>query len=141
MYEQAEPRAVVVRRILWLALWFVVIVVVVWGLIWLVFLRGDKRDVAKKNDTLTSHSQSNDKKDSKTEHSSGRQGVADDATGSSSTAGQQNTQAGTTATTNAATPSHLANAGAGDVILPVVVASVAGTVLYHVRLRYKYRLD
>jgi hypothetical protein len=133
MYEQPEPRATVLRRVLWLVLWFIAILAIVWGLTWLIFLRNHSSKTAKDTpDTLKSrpHDSSNDTS------KQGQSNTGNKANGSTNTNGRQTTPTGSTST-----PTQLANTGAGDVVLPVVVASFAGSALYYIRLHRKVSLN
>jgi cytoskeletal protein RodZ len=136
MYEQADSRAVIIRRIIWLALWLIVILAVVWALVWFVFIRGHSSTAAKKSgDTLKSHVQnttgttksSDDKHTGSDTGTSSQQQTADTGRSGSSTDTPQ--------------PTQLVNTGAGNVVVPVVVAMISGGVAYQVYLRRKYRLD
>jgi len=122
MYEDDVP---VFRRILWIALWFVVVVAVLWVLVWLIFFRHSTPKVS------TSHKSGN-------QHSSqsNQPPKAASSGGSSSSTGSGNTETNGSSSTTAQ-PDELANTGAGDVLVPFVVAGMTGSVLYYVRLRKK----
>ena len=129
MYEQNEVS--IVRRVLWLILWFILIVAVLWVAIWFVFFRNDSK---KTNKTPTSPNQSQSKQT---------------PSGNSTPAATTNTNDKGTRPTNAAAPStptqsstttqptQLANTGAGDVLAPAATAMIIGSSLYYIRLRRK----
>jgi cytoskeletal protein RodZ len=129
MYEQNEVP--VFRRILWIVLWFVVIVAVIWVLVWLIFFRHSSPKATKSHTPQTSQNQPAAPSSPKTATGSG---TAPTGSSPAPTAGQGNPSPSSTGT---AAPSQLANTGAGDVIVPFVVASAAGSALYYVRLRKK----
>lgn len=128
MYEQNEVP--MFRRILWIVLWFIVAVAVIWVLIWFIFFRDSSPKVVKKPSTATQKSQSTQKKPTKT----GTTPAPSTSTDTGSIGTNQNN-----ATTNptGTTPSQLVNTGAGNIVVPFAVASVAGTTIYYVRLRRK----
>ncbi len=121
MYEDEVP---VFRRILWFALWFIVIVAVLWFLVWLIFFR---ETTPKHSSSTKSGSQSQSTSSQPPQHGSGAQ-----PSGSSGSSGSSSTGSG-----SGSTPNTLANTGAGDIFVPFGVAAVVGTVAYHVRLRRK----
>jgi len=122
MYEDDVP---VFRRILWFALWFIVIVAVLWFLAWLIFFRETAPKKSSSNNSGQNHSASNQSPQQK----SGPQ-----SNGSSSNSGSSG---GTNNKSADTAPNQLANTGAGDVFVPFAVATVAGTAIYYVRLRRK----
>lgn len=121
MYEQQEVP--VLRRILWIVLWFVVALAIIWVLVWFLFFRHHaSKPIAPhkpQDQSIQPHNQS--------------------------TAPTKKTPAPTTSapsapnasTTPAASPSQLANTGAGNVLVPFAVASVGGTAFYYIRTRRK----
>lgn len=145
MYEQTEQPTG--RRVLWIVLWFIIIAAVAWVFIWLIFFRGDNTETNTDKLTSSAKNQSNgSSQKSKTSNTSDSSksssdssknnhdtngGSADSSDAASS--GSSQAAAGTAQTT----PSQLANTGAGDVMLPVVAASVAGSALYYIRIRKK----
>lgn len=121
MYEDEVP---VFRRILWYALWFIVIVAVLWFLVWLIFFRESTPKKSSSNKSGQNQSASNQSP----QHNNGSTSNKPSNNGSSNANnGHQTTTA----------PDHLANTGAGDVFVPFIVATAAGTAIYYVRLRRK----
>lgn len=129
MYE--ENSTPTLRRILWLAVWFIVIAVVLWMVIWLVFFRHPqaKKPVAKPNPVAQPVQPS-------------PAGNAGSSAGSVGTTGGNGSSPapvspGATSPSTAAQPTQLANTGAGDVLLPAVVATALGGAGYYIRIRKK----
>jgi len=113
----AQQDAPSFRHRLWLVLWFVVIVAVLWALVWLLFFHDSSPKVSTVNGSKASQKQS----------SGGSQ-----PSSSSSSAGSNSTSGG-----SGAAPDQLANAGAGNILVPFSAAGVAGTAAYYIRLRRK----
>lgn len=142
MYEQ--DGVPVYRRGLWIVLGFIVAVAVLWLLVWLIFFRHSNPKVSNLHG-------SNTNKQSQSHNNQPSSGSSSNKSGSGS--GSQNTQQSGSGTNNGSSssagggsstpsapgsqPSQLANTGAGDVVVPFVVASAAGGALYYVRLRKK----
>lgn len=117
MYAQDETPAF--RRRLWMILWFIVVVVVLWTLVWFIFLRDSAPKVSNLKGSNTSQNQSS---------SSGSNSSSNSSSSKSSTPSSSSTST---------SDQQLANTGAGNVLIPFAVASVAGTALYYIRLRRK----
>jgi cytoskeletal protein RodZ len=136
MYEDTEQP--VLRRILWIVLWFIIVATIAWALIWLVFFR--HHNVPNNSGSIThtpNHSQSSST-GTKVQSPSTHSGSSSTATNGGSSAmppSTSSTPAGSSSTTQA--PSTLANTGAGDIFTPFIVASLAGSVVYYVRLHKK----
>lgn len=114
---QTQDVTPVFRRRLWMVLWFMVIAVVLWALVWFIFFRQTSPKISNVRGSNTSQRQSSNS--------------------SSSSSSSQSSASSTPTASTTTTPSNLANTGAGNVLIPFAVASVAGTVLYYVRLRRK----
>jgi len=114
-YEQDEVPTY--RRGLWLALWFIVIAVALWTVVWLIFFR----EPAPKTSTLHGSNTKQDQSSGNKNQNSGSNSGNNNGNGSGDTGSAD----------------QLANAGAGNVIVPFAVASAAGTAIYYVRLRKK----
>jgi cytoskeletal protein RodZ len=129
MYEDTgQP---VLRRVLWIILWFIIVATIAWALIWLVFFRHHSAPNTSGSIThAPQHSQS-----SKTQSPS--TGSSSTSTKSGSSATTPPTSSTPTAGSSTQTPSTLANTGAGDVFIPFIAASLAGSVVYYVRLHKK----
>lgn len=129
MYEQNETP--IIRRIALLAVWFILILVVLWFLVWLIFFRHNN---AKKtaNKPATTQSQSHKTPQSSGASNSGGHISSDKTTQPSSTA-----PASSPAPTDQPGSPQLANTGAGNVAIPVALGTAAGTAFYYVRLRRK----
>lgn len=108
------------RRGLWMVLGLIVVVAVLWTVVWLVFFRHPSPKVS----TLHGNNASQNQSDNNQPQSSD--------TGSGGSANSKPNPGAAAANTD-----QLANAGAGNVLIPFAVASVAGGVLYHIRLRRK----
>ncbi len=122
MYEQdAAPN---IRRVIWIALGFIVTVVVLWVLVWLVFFRHSSSKTTNINGSNTKQNQSGTTKPNTKGGANGNASSPPSNTGAPSSSA-------------AAAPDQLANTGAGDVFVPFAVAGVSGSVLYYVRLRKK----
>jgi cytoskeletal protein RodZ len=115
MYEQSEVP--VIRRILWAVATFAIIFLVLWGIVWVLFLRHSTPVSKPKTTTGSSQSQ-------KQTHSSG----------SSSTTDHSNTSSDTS-NTGTTTPTELVNTGAGDVLGLFVAVTVVAGIAYQIRLR------
>jgi cytoskeletal protein RodZ len=124
MYEDEVP---VFRRILWFALWFIVIVAVLWFLVWLIFFR----------ETTPKHNTSTNKSGSHSQSASNQPPQSNPGSQSNTSGNASNGSNKSGSSSATSTPDHLANTGAGDVFIPFGVATVAGTVIYYVRLRRK----
>jgi len=111
------------RRGLWMVLWFVVAVVVLWVLAWLIFFRSSSPKPSDLQGSNTKHSQPNNSGSSTKKPSDGS---SNDNSSSSVSSGSSGT------TTQS---SRLANAGAGNVLVPFGIAVGVGGTLYQVRLR------
>ena len=111
---QTQDVTPVFRRRLWMVLWFMVIAVVLWALVWFVFFRQSSPKISNVRGSNTSQKQS-----------------------SSSSSSQSSTTSATPTASTTTTPNNLANTGAGNILIPFAVASVAGTAIYYVRLRRK----
>ncbi len=141
MYEQNEVS--MLRRILWYALWTIVLIAAIWILVWLIFFRNSNPKNTSK--TPTSQSTSSTSSDNKSSHSG-----AAKSSPSSSNSGRSSTSAGNTAQNGssptgssnapqppAASPSQLTNTGPGDVIVPALVATVIGSTVAYTTVRRK----
>lgn len=139
MYEQTESRAAVVRRVLLIGVWLVALVALValvWLLVWILFFRHHHTAAPAKNVDTSLHRKST---------SAGSSNTSNPALSGQGTGGGANSNsnpATSGAQTNDTHPqtggqTELANAGAGNVVLPVMVATIAGSSLYYVRLRKK----
>jgi len=131
MYDQDE--APTFRRGLWVILWFVVIIAVLWTLIWLIFFRHSSPKTPTLQGSNTNQNQSSDNKSNSNSGSS----KSSDKNGANNGGGGGNTAPSAPSNTSGSSANQLANTGAGDVVVPFVVASVAGTAIYYVRLRRK----
>ena len=130
MYEQNEVP--LLRRILWIILWFVVVVAVIWVLVWLIFFRHS-------SPVPTPHKAKTHQSQSATPPPRNNPG---NSTGSSNSAtptsnSGSSSPSGAPSATSTTTPSQLANTGAGNIVIPFVIAGTVGTVAYQVRLRKK----
>lgn len=114
LYEQDEVSGF--RRGLGITVLFVVTVVVLWTLVWFVFYRNSSPKVATKHSSGTAQSQ----KSSDTQSAGGTSGTT-----------------GTPSASGGAAPTQLANTGAGNIMVPFAMASIAGSAFYYVRLRRK----
>jgi cytoskeletal protein RodZ len=130
VYEQNDVP--MFRRILLIGLAAIAVIVVLWAVLWLLFIRSDGK--AK---TPTSHktttSQSRKSSDSSKSTASAPAGSSIAAPGNSST--QSSTSAQSSIPTSSTAPTELVNTGAGSLVVPFVVASVAGTTFYYIRTR------
>jgi LPXTG-motif cell wall-anchored protein len=141
MYEDSE--APVLRRVLWIVLWFIVIVAVAWVAVWLAFFRHVNTNTG--SITPPKHSQQSQSKGK--EPSNGNNTTGATAPKSSTTGGTGSAStptispsSGSTSTASNPAPSSsntLANTGAGNIFIPFGAASVVGTALYYLRLRKK----
>jgi len=136
MYEDTEQP--VLRRVLWIVLWFIIVATIAWALIWLVFFRHHNTP-NNSGSTLHApqHSQSSGtgtKAQSPSTHS-GSSSTATNSGSSATPSSTSSTPTGSSTTTQG--PSTLANTGAGDVFTPFIVASLAGSAVYYVRLHKK----
>ena len=131
MYDQDE--APTFRRGLWVILWFVVIIAVLWTLIWLIFFRHSSPKTPTLQGSNTNQNQSSDNKSNSNSGSS----KSSDKNGANNGGDGGNTAPSAPSNTSGSSANQLANTGAGDVVVPFVVASVAGTAIYYVRLRRK----
>jgi cytoskeletal protein RodZ len=132
MYDQPETQTPLFIRVLWIALWLILIVVVAWVFIWLLFFRHQdtgKISTTKNQPTQQTTTNSGTSKKSKNTPPAN--------TPSATNTPQTNPTAPTGAAKTAQTPDELANAGAGNIIVPFVAASVVGSAAYYVRLRRK----
>jgi cytoskeletal protein RodZ len=128
MYEQNE--APTLRRRLWLVMWFVIIALVLWALVWLLFFRH-----SPSNKTLHGSNTSQNQTSNSGNHNTPKTGgTSGGSPASTSTSGSSATPSTT------ATPDGLANTGPGNVIAVVTSATVAGTLLYYIRLRKKLQV-
>lgn len=148
MYENEEP---VLRRVLWIVLWFVIIVAVVWAIVWVVFFRNKNvpkptLQTGKSHTSQSSGSSSHPNtpqppatgSNSGSSANSGSNSGSAPSMGSPSTATQAPSSApGGNTNTTQQNPQALANAGAGDVLVPFAVATMAGSAIYYVRLHKK----
>lgn len=124
MYEDEVP---VFRRILWFALWFIVIVAVLWFLVWLIFFR----------ESSPKHNTSTNKSGNHNQSASNQPPQSNSGSKPSTPANGANSGNTSSSGSSSTAPDHLANTGAGDVFIPFGVATVAGTAIYYVRLRRK----
>lgn len=106
------------RQILPVVIWLVAAVLLIWLLLSLVFFRSHSPKAVGPVSKQTQHHES----------------------ASPATNGNPGPTNPTPSPANGtpSTPSRLANTGAGDVVVPVVVAVGGGITLYQVRLRRKY---
>ena len=116
MNEQSEVP--VFRRIVWAVLTFLVIFAVLWGIVWVLFLRHSSH-VSKPHPTSGS---------SQTQTRGGSSGSSSTpATGGSSS----------TSTGGTSTPTQLANTGAGNVLELFAAVTVLAGLAHQIRLRTK----
>lgn len=127
MYEQNEVP--VFRRILWLALWFIVIVAVVWLLVWFIFFRNTSPKTTSTHHGSSTSQSSAPQKSSKSDSTSSSNSAQN--TGSNAAANTGSTPGASAPT--ATQPTELANTGAGDLVWPFAVASLVGSTIYYVR--------
>lgn len=128
MYDQEEISPL--RRILWVIVTFVIIFAVLWGIVWVLFLR-HSTPVAKQpeqNKNSSTHSGSKQQPS----HSSS---TADN--GASNTGNSNSNNSGSPAPTTTTQPTELANTGAGDVVALFAGVTVVSGVAYQIRLRKK----
>lgn len=124
MYEQDEAPAY--RRGLWMVLWFIVIVAVLWTLLWLIFFRHPSPKATTLHGSSTSQN-----------HGGGQSASGSSSSPKKDSNSSSSSASGGTSNTSGATSDQLANVGAGNILVPFTMAGIAGTVLYHVRLRRK----
>lgn len=155
MYEDSERS--VFQRILWIALWLIVIIAIAWAVVWVVFFKN--KPVTTNNGTLKSQNpktsvinpgSSAGKAPSPTSKPSTSTSNSTAPNSSSSAGADNGFSNGPSASTNSGSapapaassmpapqPSALANTGAGDVLIPFAVATMVGSTIYYVRLRKK----
>jgi LPXTG-motif cell wall-anchored protein len=138
MYEDNEQP--VLRRILWIVLWLIIIVTIGWAAIWLALFRNDTANNGrlKSPSQQSQHATTHSPNTGKTTQSSGTTNNATTNTNNSSSnpaPSNVNNPTSTTSTTTSPTPPTLANTGAGDVFIPFMAATMAGSAIYYVRLR------
>ena len=126
MYEANEVS--LTRRIVVLAITGVAIVAIVWFSVWFIFFRNHHTSETPARNR-SSQSQT-EKQSSDANSSSSSPSNSNGSTGTNNSAAGQTGTASSTATT---TPG-LANTGPGNVVAPVVIAVVAGSGLYYVRV-------
>jgi len=119
MYDQ--DGAPTFRQSVLRALALVVVIALLWVLLWLIFFRDSPKDTDLKG-AKTGQNQSSDQGDKSKDNPKPSPAPSN----------------GTTANPPGG-PSELADTGAGNVLIPFGVATAAGTVLYHIRLRRKLK--
>ncbi len=124
MAEYNQEDAATLRRGLSLVVGILLVVAAVWFLLWLAFFRDSK---PKTDETQQSNSNTS-------QHQSNGSNSSQNNTNKNSSGSDQSTSG-----THEATPDHLANTGAGSVVVPAAAAAVVGTTLYQLRLRRKAR--
>ncbi|PID30850.1 hypothetical protein CSA80_03760 [Candidatus Saccharibacteria bacterium] len=159
MYE--ENSVSVVGKIVWFVVSLLIVASLVWLVLWLLFWRSPKTaeivDMATEStsnasqedaaasgstrqnagqETTTSSSESNSARTEATQ-SGGASGTAETPTSSAGQTSSTSTQAPAVASAHTGAD-QLAATGPESVLLPVAGAVVAGTVLYHTRLRRKF---
>jgi len=141
MYDQNETQTPIFLRILWIALWAILIIVVAWVFIWLLFFRHqDTGKISTDKNQTTQQTSTNGDASKNTKDTKDTQNTPSNNPGTNNTTSPQTSQNSSSAAANdpaKATPTELANTGAGDVLMPFAVATVAGTTLYYIRLRRK----
>ena len=118
MYEQQEVS--VIRRILWAAATFIIIFSVLWGIVWVLFLRHSTPASKPKTTSGSSQSHKQTPSDSKP-----------------STTPPSNTSSDGASGGEGSTPSQLANTGAGDMTALFVGVTIVSGLAYQIRLRKK----
>lgn len=125
MYDQDEISPL--RRILWVIGTFIIIFSVLWGIVWLLFLRHSTPVSKPEQSKNKSSTQSKQQKQSSGSSSSSGGGNSS-STGSSSSSGAANTPT---------QPTELANTGAGDVVSLFAGVTIVSGAAYQIRLRKK----
>ena len=164
MYEQ--PRTSVVGRIIWLVVSLLVIAGIVWLVLWFFFWRHQAKPTLSPSNTVTSVTQKANETIDNVRRSNSSTTTPSSSTSSSSqsspttpvdtaptttpSTSSGNGHTSSTATTisnssaavssDTSATSTLVNTGPGDVITPVIVAIVGGSVWYQLRVRKQLRL-
>jgi hypothetical protein len=135
MYEPNDNPSL--RSVLRAILLIIAAVAVIWVLAWLLFFRDTPSKVGQKNGNPPA---SPNTRESAPKNGSDRNDTAQPDSGNQGAGQDKNAQSNNSGTPNGSPSTPLANAGPGNVVLPVAIATITGVVSYQVRLRRKVTL-
>lgn len=139
MYDQHERSKA--ARIIWLIIYILIAAGITWGILWLLFWRSPSTKISVTKDTPDSinNPATNSGKTSSTSTTTPSSGTSQN-TSLGSVIEELNGKNNSTSS-NQTTTTTLAATGPSNVLIPTAIATVGGTVFYHIRLRNKVRRE